>query len=377
MKFKCPWIKKRLIAVILVLMAVGGSSESGRRNSTITVKQLSNDSTTTEASSPLALVAAESLQVQRQAFLSVILSYLARPEENPADGDALEGRDVQDTNEQDQVRDENNNLTAGQSWSRFADSHIHLRVLRSTSEPEARALFSRSRTAHPSSGINRHNPRRQFQFNPNVQRPSSTAVSVPPSDRTAELAELLRENLLRQRRRNQLIDGEAEETSATIEVVQTRTPFVIRNGEMIMNDLPMVERRSIPQFGGMVILYTRASPLRLLYYGNWCGSGGMGPALDSIDQCCMTHDQCYGDVEQLPCKVIFQKPYTVHYAWRWVEERKQAYCLRTGDRCADMTCECDRIAAACFAKHMINAKLKGNRLRKHRNRVKHPILRGQ
>ncbi|KAK4010946.1 hypothetical protein OUZ56_020065 [Daphnia magna] len=362
-------------------MAVGGSSESGRRNnnSTITAKQRGNFSTTTEASSPLALVAAESLQVQRQAFLSVILSYLAKPEENPADGDGSEGRDFEDKKEEYELRDENNNLTAGQSWSRFADSHIHLRVLRSTSEPEARALFSRSRTAsvHPSSGISRHNPRRQSHLIPSAQRPISTAVSVPSSDRTAELAELLRENLQRQRRRNQLVDGEAEETSATIEVVQTRTPFVIRNGEMIMNELPMVERRSIPQFGGMVILYTRASPLRLLYYGNWCGSGGMGPALDSIDQCCMTHDQCYGDVEELPCKVIFQKPYTVHYAWRWVEDRKQAYCLRTGDRCADMTCECDRIAASCFAKHMINAKLKGNRLRKNRNRVKHPFLRGQ
>ncbi|EFX69030.1 hypothetical protein DAPPUDRAFT_329536 [Daphnia pulex] len=75
-----------------------------------------------------------------------------------------------------------------------------------------------------------------------------------------------------------------------------------------------------------VILYTRASPLRLLYYGNWCGSGGMGPALDNIDQCCMTHDKCYGDVERLPCKGIFQTPYSVHYAWRWVEDRKQAYC---------------------------------------------------
>lgn len=224
-----------------VLMAVGGSSESGRKNSTITVKQWSNLSTTTEASSQLALVAAESLQVQRQAFLSVILSYLSRPEENPADGDGLEGRDFEDEKEADKVRDENNNLTAGQLWSRFTDSHIHLRVLRSTSEPEARALFFRSRaTAHPSSGISRHNPRGQFHLTAPAQRPISTAVSVPSSVRSAELAELLRENLQRQRRRNQLVDGEAEETSATIEVVQTRTPFVIRNGEMIMNDLPMV-----------------------------------------------------------------------------------------------------------------------------------------
>ncbi len=62
-----------------------------------------------------------------------------------------------------------------------------------------------------------------------------------------------------------------------------------------------------------------------------CGSGGMGPALDNIDQCwyiiciinyhdaiidlyldrSMTHDKCYGDVEKLPCKGIFQTPYSV------------------------------------------------------------------
>lgn len=46
--------------------------------------------------------------------------------------------------------------------------------------------------------------------------------------------------------------------------------------------------------------------------------------------------------------------------------------VRTGGRCAEATCECDRKAAACFAKYMINTKLEGNRLRKHRHRTKKP-----
>jgi hypothetical protein len=243
---------------VLVVLAVAGSNttESGRirnlvkrigharNNSTVTT----TTTTSTESSfmTSSALVAAESLQVQRQAFLSVILSYLARPEENP---DALEGRDLSNSGEgktikSDEVTDENNNLTAGQSWSRFADSHIHLRVLRSTAQehhqPEGRALFFRRKepAAHPSSAISRrnNNPRRQFQIPGGG--PPATALASPVS--SAELAQLLRDNLTRQRRRNQLVNGEAEETSATIEVVQTRTPFVITNGEMIMNDLPMV-----------------------------------------------------------------------------------------------------------------------------------------
>ena len=55
-------------------------------------------------------------------------------------------------------------------------------------------------------------------------------------------------------------------------MVEELPPFnaTTRDGEQrIVSDTPMVERRSIPQFGGMVTLYTRTSPIRLLYYGNW------------------------------------------------------------------------------------------------------------
>jgi hypothetical protein len=40
--------------------------------------------------------------------------------------------------------------------------------------------------------------------------------------------------------------------------------------------------------------------------------------------------------------------------------------VRTGDRCGDRTCECDRVAAACFSQYMIDGKLEWNRLRKNR-----------
>jgi hypothetical protein len=28
-------------------------------------------------------------------------------------------------------------------------------------------------------------------------------------------------------------------------------------------------------------------------YGNWCGSGGSGGCVNSLDACCYTHDKCY------------------------------------------------------------------------------------
>lgn len=36
------------------------------------------------------------------------------------------------------------------------------------------------------------------------------------------------------------------------------------------------------------------SPATLADYGNWCGKGGRGSVLDTLDQCCKEHDLCYG-----------------------------------------------------------------------------------
>jgi hypothetical protein len=36
------------------------------------------------------------------------------------------------------------------------------------------------------------------------------------------------------------------------------------------------------------------SPEIIANYGNWCGKGGAGATMDSMDQCCKEHDVCYG-----------------------------------------------------------------------------------
>lgn len=38
----------------------------------------------------------------------------------------------------------------------------------------------------------------------------------------------------------------------------------------------------------------RLSPAIIANYGNWCGKGGAGVVMDSLDQCCKEHDECYG-----------------------------------------------------------------------------------
>ena len=53
-------------------------------------------------------------------------------------------------------------------------------------------------------------------------------------------------------------------------------------------------------WGGLnTYAYAESDPLSLVdpegknIHGNWCGPGGKGPALDSVDQCCREHDACY------------------------------------------------------------------------------------
>lgn len=271
-------------------------------------------------------LAAEALQVQRQALMAILRPYMNRPDEiNPLDDSDEFGQHQQLHHQTVSTRKEDVDIDQDQTTTTTAD--IHLRVLRNA----------------------RH------------QREDDHSLSTPA-------------DIQRRRQPNWTMTAELVDESdgqPSVVVMESRSSLMMNTSDghqTTINHIPMLERRSIPQFGGMVTLYTRTSPLRLLYYGNWCGSGGMGPALDSIDKCCMTHDKCYNAVENLPCQVAFQKPYTVHYAWRWVEERKQAYCLDTGDRCAYMTCQCDKVAASCFSKYAIDVKLEGNRLRKHRKR---------
>ena len=132
-------------------------------------------------------LAAQSLQLQSQIFRSVIANYLSRP-----DDVAVDTGDSSSTNPSENETDSERG-----SPSTFDDSSIHLRVLRSAERRHHHAgQQARNRQS------NQHFPLRKTS--------------------------------------NQLVEEFGEETMATIEVIQTRTPFNVTNGQLIMRDLPMV-----------------------------------------------------------------------------------------------------------------------------------------
>lgn len=54
-------------------------------------------------------------------------------------------------------------------------------------------------------------------------------------------------------------------------------------------------------------------------YGNWCGKGGSGATLDSIDECCKTHDECYTEHNA----EIFHKRFEFKTLFRMSEKQKR------------------------------------------------------
>eukprot|EP00117_Sycon_ciliatum_P027273 scpid102194/ scgid22197/ len=78
-------------------------------------------------------------------------------------------------------------------------------------------------------------------------------------------------------------------------------------------------KRSLLDFGTMISCVlpnvgdALSAALRYNNYGCWCGVGGGGPTVDSIDQCCKVHDACYGSVETQGCG----DPKYEDYHWRY------------------------------------------------------------
>nr|P00622.1 RecName: Full=Basic phospholipase A2 caudoxin; Short=svPLA2; AltName: Full=Phosphatidylcholine 2-acylhydrolase [Bitis caudalis] len=103
------------------------------------------------------------------------------------------------------------------------------------------------------------------------------------------------------------------------------------------------------QFGNMISAMTGKSSLAYASYGCYCGWGGKGQPKDDTDRCCFVHDCCYGKADKCSPKMIL-------YSYKF--HNGNIVC---GDKnaCKKKVCECDRVAAICFAasKHSYNKNL--------------------
>uniref|UniRef100_A0A3P8VPG5 Phospholipase A2 n=1 Tax=Cynoglossus semilaevis TaxID=244447 RepID=A0A3P8VPG5_CYNSE len=116
--------------------------------------------------------------------------------------------------------------------------------------------------------------------------------------------------------------------------------------------------------------------LRLLVWLRWTGdsSGRLGPvgvsvggALevrgrsltdgDFLHRCCKLHDHCYEASRKIPgCSGVADLPYVIDYDFTC--SNRQVACSATNDQCQAAVCECDRVAAHCFARNTYNPENK-------------------
>nr|XP_020486745.1 phospholipase A2-like [Labrus bergylta] len=116
--------------------------------------------------------------------------------------------------------------------------------------------------------------------------------------------------------------------------------------------------RALWQFGNMIqCAQPDVSALKYNNYGCWCGLGGSGTPLDELDECCRVHDKCYQTSRKAPgCTALVDLPYVIVYDFTC--SNQQVTCSATNNKCQAAVCECDRVAAHCFARTTYNPENK-------------------
>ncbi|XP_062398513.1 phospholipase A2, minor isoenzyme-like [Sardina pilchardus] len=119
-----------------------------------------------------------------------------------------------------------------------------------------------------------------------------------------------------------------------------------------------VPERSLLEFREMIkCTLPNSNPvLDFADYGCYCGLGGEGTPLDELDRCCVVHDNCYGLAQNhSACDSALDNPYTNSYDFTCNETSKTVTCSSSNDECEMFICDCDRVAADCFAVAPYNA----------------------
>lgn len=100
--------------------------------------------------------------------------------------------------------------------------------------------------------------------------------------------------------------------------------FLILSSVVVLRDCDtkLVER-SLMNFAQMIRRVTATNPFKLIGYGNWCGFGGGGQVVDSVDSCCERHDNCYDRVAEQCGSVMAD--YMMSYDWK-VENDTDIVC---------------------------------------------------
>uniref|UniRef100_A0A8C6UIC2 Phospholipase A2 n=1 Tax=Neogobius melanostomus TaxID=47308 RepID=A0A8C6UIC2_9GOBI len=116
--------------------------------------------------------------------------------------------------------------------------------------------------------------------------------------------------------------------------------------------------KALWQFGNMIqCVQPGVSPLKYNDYGCWCGFGGKGAPVDEVDECCKVHDNCYDAARRAPgCTAVQDLPYVLVYDHTC--SNQQVTCSASNGKCQAAVCECDRVAAHCFAGKPYNSENK-------------------